>query len=174
MPKIPPIEPAAAAGRAREIFDDFMRERGNIPNMFRTLAHSPEILATTFANFRAVMAPGAVSTKVKEIVAMRVSFMNRCDYCLASHTKLARKLGVTDAEIEAISRGDFSLLSPQERAAATVAEQMATDGHGLTDAAANTVRQHFGDQGLLEIVMVAGLFHYFNRVNNALGIEITK
>lgn len=174
MPKIPVVPLDAAQGRAREIFDDFLRERGNVPNMFRTLAHVPSILDTTFANFRAVMAPGAVPSKIKELVALHVSFTNHCDYCLASHTKIARKLGVSDTTIEALARGDFSTLTAPERAAVEVARQMNFDGHGVTADAAAELKNHFGDRGLLEVVMVAGLFHYFNRVNNALGIEITQ
>ncbi|MBI3819967.1 MAG: carboxymuconolactone decarboxylase family protein [Planctomycetes bacterium] len=174
MPRIQPIDPAGAQGRAKVIFDDFMRERGNIPNMFKTLAHRPEILETTFANFRAVMSPGDVPAKIKELVALRVSFRNRCDYCLASHTKIARKLGASPELIDGIARGDFALLTAEERAAVTLADEMEKDGHGVTDATAGAVRGFFGDRGLLEIVMVAGLFHYFNRVNNALGIEVTR
>ncbi|MFN0207330.1 MAG: hypothetical protein ACKVS6_13575 [Planctomycetota bacterium] len=80
MPRIQPLKPAQADGAARVIFDDFMRERGNIPNMFATLAHIPRILETTFAHFRAVMTPVKVPLMVKELVAVRVSMSNDCDY----------------------------------------------------------------------------------------------
>jgi uncharacterized peroxidase-related enzyme len=174
MPRIPPLDPARATGAAKTIFDDFQRERGNIPNMFRTLGHIPRILETTFANFRAVMAPGKVPVKVKEMVAVRVSTANRCDYCLASHTMLARKAGVDAAALGALQSGDYSGLQSGERAALAFADEMADGGNHVSDATAENVRREYGDEGLLEIAMVAGLFHYFNRVNNALQIEVTK
>ena len=69
-----------AAGEVREIFDTYQRERGNVPNMFRTMAHRPEILQTMIRHFRAVMAPGTVGSRLKELVAIAVSGINGCAY----------------------------------------------------------------------------------------------
>jgi len=63
-----------------EIFDAYLKERGNIPNMFRTAAHRPELLKTMIAHFRAVMETGTVSTKLKELLFVRTSQINRCEY----------------------------------------------------------------------------------------------
>jgi len=173
-PRLKTLGPEDVTDRARAIFDAFLRERGNIPNMFRTLAHVPPLLETAFAHFRAVMAPGAVTPRLKEMVALRVSYRNRCDYCLGSHTKLAAKLGVSQAQMEAIQRGDFSEFDEGDRAALTLADETYADGHGLSDRTSELVRRHFGDAGLVELVAVVGLFHYFNRFNNALRMEVTK
>ena len=80
MPRLSKISPEQAAGEVREIFDAFLKERGNIPNMFRTVAHRPEIMRTMTAHFRAVMNTGTVEKKLKELVAVRVSHINYCDY----------------------------------------------------------------------------------------------
>ncbi len=79
-PRLRPLDPSEVSPKARALFDAFLRERGNVPNMFRTLAHVPALLETAFAHFRAVMAPGAVPVRTKELVALRVSFANSCDY----------------------------------------------------------------------------------------------
>ena len=63
----------------RELFTKFLKERGNIPNMFRTVAHRPEILTTMVAHLRSVLGPGAVPTALKEILAVRVSRLNSCN-----------------------------------------------------------------------------------------------
>lgn len=63
-----------------EIFDDYLKERGNIPNMFRTVAHRPEYLRTMIAHFRVVMNTGTVPKKLKELAVVRVSQLNHCDY----------------------------------------------------------------------------------------------
>ena len=62
------------------IYDLYLKERGNVPNMFRTVAHRPEILRTMIAHFRAVMNTGTVSAKLKELVIVRTSQINRCEY----------------------------------------------------------------------------------------------
>ena len=64
----------------RSLLEGFYRQRGNVPNMFRGMAHRPEILRTMLAHYRAVMQDGAVSAKLKELLAVRVSQINLCDY----------------------------------------------------------------------------------------------
>ena len=63
-----------------EIFDAYLKERGKIPNMFRTVAHRPEYLRTMIAHFRTVMNTGTVPPKLKELAVVRVSQLNHCDY----------------------------------------------------------------------------------------------
>lgn len=63
-----------------EIYDHFLKVRGNVPNMFRTVAHRPEILRTMIAHFRAVMETGTVGQKLKELVIVRTSQINSCEY----------------------------------------------------------------------------------------------
>ena len=41
MARIKPLDLNEVDEKAKGIFDDFLRERGNIPNMFRTLAYRP-------------------------------------------------------------------------------------------------------------------------------------
>jgi len=80
MPRLSKLSPEQADAATREVFNVFLKERGNIPNMFRTAAHRPEILRTMTAHFRAVMNTGSVAKKLKEMVAVRVSHLNRCEY----------------------------------------------------------------------------------------------
>ena len=74
------LEKAEVDAQSQALFDDFLRERGNIPNMFRTVAHRPEIMRTMVAHFRAVMNTGTVPKKLKELVIVRTSQLNRCQY----------------------------------------------------------------------------------------------
>ena len=64
----------------RAVFDVYLRERGNVPNMFRTVAHRPAHLLTMLAHFRTVMSEGTVPPLLKELLAVRVSHHNRCRY----------------------------------------------------------------------------------------------
>src|SRR5579859_2690908 len=80
MPRISRLERSQVADEVGAIYDHFMKVRGNVPNMFRTVAHRPEILKTMIAHFRAVMETGTVSAKLKELVITRTSQINRCEY----------------------------------------------------------------------------------------------
>jgi alkylhydroperoxidase family enzyme len=78
--RIPRLDRSQVDPATAEVFDTYQKERGNVPNMFRTVAHRPEILRTMIAHFRAVMSTGTVSAKLKELVIVRTSQINRCEY----------------------------------------------------------------------------------------------
>lgn len=64
----------------RAVFETYLRERGNVPNMFRTVARRPAHLLTMLAHFRTVMNEGTVPPLLKELLAVRVSHFNHCRY----------------------------------------------------------------------------------------------
>lgn len=79
-PRIRPRTPDDVPADIRAIFDAFYKERGNIPNMFRTVAARPKHLTTLIAHFRTVMTAGDVPPLLKELIAVRVSSINHCKY----------------------------------------------------------------------------------------------
>lgn len=80
MGRISKLEPSQVDGQVRKIFEAFLKERGNIPNMFRTVAHRPAILKSMIDHFKNVMGTGTVGARLKELLFVRVSQLNHCDY----------------------------------------------------------------------------------------------
>jgi alkylhydroperoxidase family enzyme len=80
MPRISPLSRSEVSPEVGEIYDRFMKVRGNIPNMMRTVAHRPELLKTMNDHFRAVMETGTVPVKLKELLFVRTSQINGCEY----------------------------------------------------------------------------------------------
>jgi AhpD family alkylhydroperoxidase len=48
---------------------------------------------------RAAIAPGALDSKTKELIALAIGITARCDGCLAYHAKAAARLGATREEV---------------------------------------------------------------------------
>lgn len=78
--RVPLLGPDDVPEDVRRLYDAFLRERGNIPNLFRAAGSRPPIVTTLFAHMRAVMGAGEVSALLKELVALRVSSVNGCRY----------------------------------------------------------------------------------------------
>ena len=157
------------------IYDRYLRDRGNVPNMFRTMAHRPEIFATIIAHMEAVLNTGTLPKALKELVIVRTSQLNRTPYCLASHTAICRKLGWTDDQLSAmetdLATGNFS---EREQLAIHLAETMTLDAHTYTDQHIERLRQHYTEGEVVELMAAIGLFNYFNRFNDLLGMEPTR
>ena len=93
-----PIEYADASPRVRAVFDDIKRTRNveDVNNFWKYLAHDPAGLERTWESIKQVMAAGALSPLIKEMLYVAVSVTNGCGYCIASHTASARKAGMTE------------------------------------------------------------------------------
>jgi uncharacterized peroxidase-related enzyme len=156
-------------------FDTIFAQRGNVPNMFRVMAHRPEIFATMQAHFAAVLNTGTVPLKLKELIIVRTSQVNATPYCLASHTKLAKGLGWSDDQLDHLAdwstRADFT---PAEKAALRLAETVTRDAHAVSDEQYAELRGFYSEGEVVELLCAIGLFNYFNRFNNALQMEPTK
>ncbi len=87
---------------------------------------------------------------------------------------MARRLGVSPDELEALTRGDLSRFAPREQAALAFAEKLTLDSRQVSDPVFNSLRRHFDEGEIIEIAAVAGIFNYFNRFNNALQMQPTK
>tara|TARA_S200000501_G_scaffold370547_1_gene411903 strand:- start:271 stop:678 length:408 start_codon:yes stop_codon:yes gene_type:complete len=93
-----PIHEKEAKGKVKKVFDDIKRTRNikNIPNFWKSLAHSPETLERTWNNLKQIMKNGALDSVTKELIYVAVSITNSCEYCIKSHTFAAKKKGATD------------------------------------------------------------------------------
>ena len=80
MPRIRPLDPGEVGPEIAALFARLAGQRGNIPNMFRTMAHRPEIARTAEAHLAAIFDSGTVDRRLKEMLAVRVSQINDCHY----------------------------------------------------------------------------------------------
>ncbi|HEV2620083.1 MAG TPA: peroxidase-related enzyme [Acidobacteriaceae bacterium] len=156
------------------IYDRTLRDRGNVPNMFRTLAHRPDIFETIIAHMDAVLNTGTLSKALKELVIVRTSQCNRTPYCLASHTAICKRLGWTDTQLEALKDAPRSNFTEAEKAAIHLAEVMTLTPHDYTEADLQRLRGFYSEGEVVELMAAIGLFNYFNRFNDVLQMEPTQ
>lgn len=95
---------------------------------------------------------------------------------MASHTAALRRARVPEEKIAAlqVSIVDASLFTEKELVALELADRMSESGHAVSDELWEWLLQHFERDEIIELVTVCGLFNYFNRVNDALQMEITR
>jgi uncharacterized peroxidase-related enzyme len=173
-PKISRLDRDQVNAETGEIYDRYMQQRGNVPNMFRTVAHRPEIFQTMIAHFEAILNTGTLPLKLKELAIVRTSQLNRCSYCLASHSRICKKLGWSDDQL--IHLADYSErtdFTHEEKVALQLAEWMTRNEGPLTEEQWQEVRDVYSEGEVVELMTAIGLFNYFNRFNNLLDMEAT-
>jgi len=136
---------------------------------FRAMAHRPEVLKSFVPLYGAIMGPGAVERRVKELVYLTCSYANQCAYCIAAHTASARKAGIGDNELRALQAGEEQPFSVAERAAIAYARDLTRTARAAESREA--LFAHFTQEQIIEITLVAALANFTNRFNNGLHIQ---
>jgi uncharacterized peroxidase-related enzyme len=162
-PAIKPVDPAANEFLAK------LEAKTQRPNpFFRAMAHHAKALETFVPFYGAVVAAGAVDRRTKELVYLACSYVNECAFCTAAHVASGAKAGVTEDELRALrTEQDHSFTEP-ERAAILYARELTQTA--AADDTRDTLLQHFNDQQVVEITLVAAMANFTNRFNNGLGI----
>ena len=60
---------------------------------------APEVMKSFSGIAQSSLAPGALDTKTKELIALAISVATRCDDCIGFHAKAALEKGATREEI---------------------------------------------------------------------------
>src|ERR1700754_2639621 len=91
---VPTRDEVSPANQA--IFDQLKGALGVVPNLYATFAYSDHALGAYLALQNA---KSSITGKAREVVNLAVSEVNQCEYCLAAHTMIGKKVGFTDAQI---------------------------------------------------------------------------
>ncbi|MFC8490944.1 carboxymuconolactone decarboxylase family protein [Streptomyces sp. NPDC057235] len=144
------------------------------------MAHTPEARMTNPAYVLTDAGPaiqglvkatrqGGVAEEILELVHLRASQINGCGFCVDYGVKNARKAGVSDEKLFAVSAWRESPhFSDEERAALALAEhatRIADSTDAVPDPVWDAAADHFDEKQLASIVMMIGLTNLFNRLN---------
>ncbi len=99
MASVKMIEVDEATGQIQKIYQDIMDTLGIdfVPNMYKAMASNPSYLAASWNKIQAIMnQTGKLDDLTKAIIALTVSTMNGCAYCITVYTGAVRKYGLDD------------------------------------------------------------------------------
>ncbi|WP_434655855.1 peroxidase-related enzyme [Pseudomonas sp. R3-56] len=164
------IQPQQAPAASQPMLAQIQQAFGATPNMFKGVANSPAALQSMWAAFGA-LGQGTLGARLGEQIAVAVANRNRCEYCLAAHTALGQKAGVSATDMAAAQRGESS--DPKTAAALAFALIVVEQRAQVTDADVQRLRDNgFGDEQIVEIIAHVALNLFTNYINVALDIPV--
>ncbi len=173
MARISLIEEAEHPELAEIIAPIKAGRRGGLLNVYKLLLHSPALAQSWFAHNSAVRWKTKLTGRLREIIIIRVAYLNGVDYVLAQHVPgLAIAEGLSAAECNALANWRATdLFDACERAALAYAEAM-TLSTAVPDDVFAEVRRHFDDREIVELSVLIGTYIMHNRVMKALAIDL--
>ena len=170
MPRIQPIDPALAEGKAKALLDGGHQALGMTPNLMRTMANSPAVL-DAYLGFNKALSGGRLSAPLREQIALTVAGANGCEYCTAAHTALGTMLGLDSAELAANLDGqssDTTTAAALDFALAIVGKRGWVDDDDL----ARVRAAGYGEDEVAEIVAAVAYNTFSNYFNHVAQTEV--
>jgi len=173
-PRVPLLEREHVPAEVAAVYDALHKQRGVVPNMFKTLAHTPALAMGMAGFLKALLGDSALPGWYKELVAIRISVMNDCNYAISAHSLSARQKGASAAQISAV-QGDFEHgpFSEAEKLGFRCAERLHHSPDEIDDSFFAQLRSVYSDTQLVELFVTASAFELFPRLIGALRIPTT-
>jgi len=170
MSRIQPLNPENAQGKTQELLAVIKAKSGRVPNILKTMAHSPVALQA-YLGLSGAFSEAKLSAKVREQVALAVGEDNQCGYCVAAHSAIGKHAGLTPEEIEGGRRSKSP--DPKINAILQFAKKLSANRGNITDSELAEVRKAgCSDEEVLEIVTAVSLNLFTNYVNHVADTAI--
>ncbi|CAD6551985.1 carboxymuconolactone decarboxylase family protein [Paraburkholderia metrosideri] len=155
---------------SRPVLDTVTRQLKMTPNLFRIMALSPAAL-NGWAGLQGPLSK-TFDAKIRDGIALAVSQVNACHYCLSAHTYVASTMAnISDDEIRRNRLGHSE--HPRTEAAVAFAKKLMQTRGKVSDDDFRKVREAgFSEANIVDIIALSAQFTMTNLINNAFDTEI--
>ncbi|MDF3350137.1 peroxidase-related enzyme [Sulfitobacter sp. KE34] len=165
---LPMVDPLPEA--TQKYFDVCQEKLGMVPNVLRAYAFDIDKLNAFTGMYNDLMlADSALSKLEREMIAVAVSSVNKCYYCLVAHGAAVREMSGDPQLGEALVMNyRVAKISPKQRAMLDFAVKLTEASAKVEEADRQALRDAgFTDRDIFDIASVAGFFNMTNRVASA-------
>jgi AhpD family alkylhydroperoxidase len=159
-------------GPAADLAQRIVAERGSLLHLYQMLLHSAPVAEGWLGYLTAIRQRTQLDAAIREMVIMRVAHLNRASYEADQHAPIARKAGMSAAQLDALASSDVPLASfdARQRAALAYTDAM-TRQVQVPDAVFARVRAQFPDPDLVELTAVIAAYNMVSRFLEALQVH---
>ncbi len=168
---LPMADPLPEA--TQKYFDICQEKLGMVPNVLRAYAFDVNKLNAFTAMYNDLLLGDSNLSKLeREMIAVAVSSVNKCYYCLVAHGAAVRQLSGDPALGEALVMNyKVAKITAKQRAMLDFAVQLTKESASVEESDRQVLRDvGFNDRDIFDIASVAGFFNMTNRV--ASGIDM--
>lgn len=168
--RIAPAEPPYS-DELQASFDVVMPPGTPPLNIFRTVGRNPRVLSRMVRG--GLLDRGSITLADRELVILRACAVCDADYEWGVHAaQFAAKAGFSDAQVADTWSGDAdsAVWSETQQLLLELVDTLHADAD-IPDALWQRLSSHYSEEQLVELVMLAGLYHAVSFVVNAFRVE---
>ena len=164
MARLTYVEKETAKPEQEKILSQVTQKSGKIANIWKLWIHSPLTLET-FIMFYKTLMKSTLDGKLRELAYIKSSVVNDCAYCAEGHKAVARKIGITEEQLQAINDHESSpLFTNLEKLVMKYAEELTKTVKSSEDLM-KELKKHLSEEQLVELNLTVGTANLTNRFN---------
>ena len=168
------LKPGTLCAENQAYFDKCLEKLGFVPNVLFCYAHDDSKLSAFAAFYNDLMlAPSGLSKLEREMIAVAVSSVNRCYYCLTAHGAAVRQLSEDSVLGELMAMNYRAAdLSPRHRAMLDFSVKLTETPHLIAEVDRAGLRSvGFSERDVWDVAAVAAFFNMSNRMASAVDMR---
>lgn len=148
---------------------------GRLPapaNIFNMMAHAETCLKPVMKLGGTLLGKLELAPKLRELCLLHAVKLAGGEYEWVQHVPIARDLGCSRAQIDALERGNdgAACFDAQEQAALRFTREAVTK-NAASEAALAKAREHLSDREVVELILMIGFYTMLARLTETLGVE---
>ena len=164
------------ANAATSAFYDKAEDRFQaLLNIFKVFGHHPEY-GTVFTDLiMAILKDGELSWLTKELLILKATQRNNCQYCVVQHERLCEMLGMERDKVAAIEADNYKtspLFTEGEKALLDLTVQIGIDANRVSKDLWDRLHAHWSEPQIVEAVFVITTYIMVSKFGDALGVEL--
>lgn len=170
------IDEQDADGDLLSVIESVRGRRGKLSNIMAVHSLHPKAMAAHMDLYLAIMfGPSKLSREEREMIAVLVSSLDKCPYCVAHHAEALRHYW-DDARVEALLEGRLPAgLSTRQQALLDYARALTVAPGNMAETHVDALRDAgLEDAEILTVNLIVSYFNFVNRIALGLGVEFSE
>jgi alkylhydroperoxidase family enzyme len=171
MARLPYVDPATAPAPVRELLEGLPVRL----NIFRMVAHAERNARPLLCLGTSILTEQQLSATLRELAILRVARLSGAEYEWTQHVPIAKAVGVSDAQVDALARDDAgaSCFDPVARLVLRFTTEV-VERVGVPDALFAEMQRHFSAREIVELVLAIGFYMTMARLMEVTRIDVDE
>jgi len=169
------VEREQAVPEAVAFYDKAEERFEMLLNIFKVFGHTPELGAVFTDLIMAILKDGELDWVTKELIILKATHRNDCQYCVVQHETLSKRMGITDEKIADIGDDRYKTsphFTESEKALLDLTVQIGVDANRLSNELWSRLHKHFTQAQIVEAVFTITTYISVSKFGDALGVAL--
>ena len=170
------VEVEDADGKLAEVYAELIEKRGKVSNILKVHSLNPDAMGGHLDLYMTLMfGKSGLSRAEREAVAVVVSAVNECAYCVNHHAEALRRYIKDDETLDMLMTADgLETLEPRLSNIVRYAEKLTSAPEAMTESDLGELRAvGLSDKDVLDLSLIVAYFNFVNRIALGLGVSFS-